>query len=123
MKPPARRYQEQITGHSADDAYWVGGTSTQAGGVKFDGFNDGVLLEAKGTGYANFFEGLEPREWFRNSGAQGLIDQAQRQSDKVRGMGIPIEWHVSEKHAANAIRKLLEDAEVKGIKVIHTPAL
>ncbi|NOK18452.1 Tox-REase-5 domain-containing protein [Corallococcus carmarthensis] len=123
MKPPARRYQEQITGHSADDAYWVGGMSTQAGGVKFDGFKDGVLLEAKGPGDAKFFEGLEPKEWFRNSGAQGLIDQAQRQSDKVRGMGIPIEWHVSEKHAANAIRKLLEDAEVKGIKVIHTPAL
>ncbi|WAS87180.1 MULTISPECIES: Tox-REase-5 domain-containing protein [unclassified Corallococcus] len=123
MKPPARRYQEQITGHSADDAYWVGGMSTQAGGVKFDGFKNGVLLEAKGPGYAKFFDGLEPKEWFRNSGAQGLIDQAQRQSDKVRGLGIPIEWHVSEKHAANAIRKLLADAEVKGIKVIHTPAL
>jgi hypothetical protein len=50
LKPPARRYQEQITGHSADDAYWVGGTSTQSGGVKFDGFKDGVLLEAKGPG-------------------------------------------------------------------------
>jgi hypothetical protein len=28
MEPPARAYQEQITGHSADDAYWVGGMST-----------------------------------------------------------------------------------------------
>jgi hypothetical protein len=91
MKPPSRRYQEQITGHSADDAYWVGGMSTKAGGVKFDGFKNGVLLEAKGPGYAKFFEGLDPKEWFRHSGAQGLIDQAQRQSDKVRGMGIPIE--------------------------------
>jgi len=26
--------------------------STQAGGAKFDGFMDGVLLEAKGPGYA-----------------------------------------------------------------------
>ncbi|WP_223741541.1 Tox-REase-5 domain-containing protein [Corallococcus sp. AS-1-12] len=123
MSTRARRYQEQISGHSADDAYWVGGASPQAGGVKFDGFKDGVLLEAKGPGYAKFFEGLEPREWFRSSGAQGLIDQAQRQSDTIRGMGIPIEWHVAEKHAADAIRRLLEDAEVKGIKVIHTPAL
>jgi Restriction endonuclease fold toxin 5 len=122
MKPPARRYQEQITGHAADDAYWVGGMSTKEGGVKFDGFKDGVLLEAKGPGYSKFFEGLEPKEWFRHSGAQGLIEQAQRQSDKVRGMGISIEWHVAEKHAATAIRKLLEDADVKGIKVIHTSA-
>ncbi|MFY0573606.1 Tox-REase-5 domain-containing protein [Cystobacter fuscus] len=48
MSARARAYQEQISGHSADDAYWVGGMSTKAGGVRFDGFKDGVLLEAKG---------------------------------------------------------------------------
>jgi hypothetical protein len=123
MKPPARRYQEQITGHSADDAYWVGGMSTQAGGVKFDGFKDGVLLEAKGPGYAKFFEGLEPKEWFRNSGAQGLVEQAQRQSRKVRGMGIPVRWHVAEKAAADAFRELFKNARVEGVEIVHTPAL
>nr|WP_255203691.1 Tox-REase-5 domain-containing protein [Myxococcus sp. AM011] len=122
MSPRARRYQEQITGHSADDAYWVGGMSTQAGGVKFDGVKDGVLLEAKGPGYDKFFDDLDPKAWFRHSGAKSLADQAERQSMMVRGMGIPIEWHVAESRAAEAISLLLERRSIKGIKVIYTPA-
>lgn len=123
MSPRARRYQEQISGRSADEAYWVGGMSTQAGGVRFDGFRDGVLLEAKGPGYAKFFDDLDPKEWFRYSGARGLVEQADRQSRKVRGSGLSIRWHVAEKRAADAIRKLLEEAQVKGVEVVHTLAL
>jgi Restriction endonuclease fold toxin 5 len=96
--------------------------STEAGGVKFDGFKDGVLLEAKGPGYAQFFDGLEPKYWFRPSGAQELIAQAKRQSEKIRGMGIPVEWHVAEKQVADALRLLFERNDIDGIKVIHTPA-
>ncbi|MBZ4329491.1 Tox-REase-5 domain-containing protein [Corallococcus sp. AS-1-12] len=122
MSPRARGYQEQVTGHTADEAYWVGGTSTKVGGVKFDGFRDGVLLDAKGPGYAAFFEdNLAPKEWFRLSGkARELVNQGQRQVDIVRGMGIRIEWHVAEKHAADSIRKLLENNNVTEIIVIPT---
>jgi hypothetical protein len=122
MKPRARRYQEQITGHPADEAYWVGGMSTKEGGVKFDGFKDGVLLEAKGPGYANFFKDLEPKKWFRHSGATGLIEQARRQLEKVSGTGIRIEWHVAEPDAAAAMERLLRGARLREIKVVHTPA-
>ncbi|WP_255427332.1 Tox-REase-5 domain-containing protein [Corallococcus sp. AB045] len=122
MSPRARRYQEQITGHTADEAYWVGGTSTKAGGVKFDGFRDDVLLDAKGPGYAAFFnEDLSPKNWFISSGkADELVTQGMRQVRAVRGMGIRIEWHVAEKHAADSIRKLLEGNNVTGITVIPT---
>ncbi|MCY1022959.1 Tox-REase-5 domain-containing protein [Pyxidicoccus sp. MSG2] len=122
MKPRSRAYQEQITGHSADDAYWVGGMSAKEGGVKFDGFKNDVLLEAKGPGYAKFFDGLSPKEWFKPSGARALIEQARRQAKKVEGMGLHIEWHVAEADAAKAIRKLLADAEIEGVNVVHTPA-
>ncbi|MGE6763119.1 Tox-REase-5 domain-containing protein [Corallococcus interemptor] len=124
MSTRARRYQEQITGHTADEAYWVGGTSTKAGGVKFDGFKDDVLLEAKGPGYAEFFEdNFDPKDWFEASGKyQDLADQADRQQRIVQGMGIRIEWHVAEKHAAAAMRKLLENNGFTEITVIHTPA-
>jgi hypothetical protein len=37
-------------------------------------------------------------------------------------MGIRIEWHIAEEHAANAIRKLLDDNKIKEITVILTPA-
>ncbi|MCP3170210.1 Tox-REase-5 domain-containing protein [Myxococcus qinghaiensis] len=121
MKPRARRYQEQITGHTADDAYWVGGMSTKDGGVKFDGFEDGLLLEAKGPGYAKFFEGLDPKVWFRHSGAKRLVEQADRQLRAANGTRI--RWHVAEENAADAIRKLLRGSKLKDIEVVHTPAL
>jgi hypothetical protein len=48
-----------------DESYWVGGIGQNSGGVKFDGFKDGVLLEAKGPGHANkFLDDLSPKVWF-----------------------------------------------------------
>ncbi|XXF79036.1 Tox-REase-5 domain-containing protein [Myxococcaceae bacterium GXIMD 01537] len=123
MSKRARAYQEQISGHSADDAYWVGGTNTKTGGVKYDGFKDGVLLEAKGPGYSNKFQdSLDPEPWFKDTGARALIEQADRQSKRVRSMGIPIEWHIAEKKAADAIQKLLRRNNIDEITVVHTPA-
>ncbi|HZI14634.1 MAG TPA: Tox-REase-5 domain-containing protein [Myxococcus sp.] len=121
----AQAYQKQISGRPYEEAYWVGGVGRNSGGTSFDGFKDSVLLEAKGPGYAEFFENtLEPKHWFRNSGkAQGLVDQALRQRKWIEGLDFRIEWHVAEKHAADAIRKLFESSGVKGIEVIHTPAL
>ncbi|NOK33619.1 hypothetical protein HMI49_10455 [Corallococcus exercitus] len=116
MSERARRYQEQISGHSADEAYWVGD-------VKFDGFRDGVLLEAKGPGYANKFqEGLAPKRWFKDTGAEALVDQASRQTKRVQGMGFRIRWHVAEERAADAIQQLLKRAGLNEIEVVHTPA-
>ncbi|WP_241758114.1 Tox-REase-5 domain-containing protein [Myxococcus landrumensis] len=121
VKPRARGYQEQVTGHSADEAYWVGGVGKDSGGVKFDGFEKGVLLEAKGPGYAKFFEGLNPKRWFKNSGAKALGEQAQRQLRAVRSTNTPIRWHVAEERAADAIRKLLANYNASSIEVVFTP--
>jgi hypothetical protein len=90
--------------------------------VKLDGFEDGVLLDAKGPGFANKFNAdLSPKKWFEFSGAKALVDQAKRQLNAAKG--VPIRWHVAEKKAADAIRKLLEGEKVQGIEVVHTPAL
>jgi len=124
MSARARAYQEQISGHSADDAYWVGGVGRKSGGVKFDGFKDGVLLEAKGPGYANkFLDNLDPKRWFKNSGAKDLVDQAKRQLGAAEGTGIPIQWHIAEEKTAEAIRLLFKDERVVGIEVVYTPPL
>jgi DNA relaxase NicK len=40
-------------GQPASEAYWVGSMGRKSGGIKFDGFENGVLLEAKGPGCAN----------------------------------------------------------------------
>ena len=92
------------------------------GGVKLDGFEEGLLLDAKGPGFANKFnDDLSPKKWFAPSGARALMEQAGRQFKAAKG--VPIRWHVAEKKAADAIRKLLKDAGVEGIEVVHTPAL
>jgi hypothetical protein len=117
----SRRYQEQITGRSADEAYWVGGVGKKSGGTKFDGFKDGVLLEAKGPGYANKFEdNLDPKPWFEHTGAQEFIEQADRQCRRIRGTGFRIEWHVAEAKTKAAIEKLFEGENFPEITVIHT---
>ncbi|MBZ4372880.1 Tox-REase-5 domain-containing protein [Corallococcus sp. AS-1-6] len=116
MSDRARRYQEQISGHSADEAYWVGD-------VKFDGFRDGVLREAKGPGYANKFSDiLAPKRWFKRTGAEALARQARRQLEAVRGLGVRIEWHVAEEKAVNAIEMLFEREGIQGIRIVHTQA-
>jgi hypothetical protein len=122
MSKRAARYQEQIGGHPVEEAYWVGGVGRGSGGVKFDGYRDGVLLEAKGPGYANkFLDNLEPEPWFRSSGARELIKQADRQFKASKGTSV--RWHVAEEKAAKAIRKLLKEGGVPGVEVVHTPAL
>ncbi|RKH13362.1 hypothetical protein D7X74_21985 [Corallococcus sp. CA047B] len=117
MSERARRYQEQISGRSADEAYWVGE-------VKFDGYKDGVLLEAKGPGYANkFLDNLTPKVWFERSGAKGLVEQAQRQSRASHGTATPVRWHVAEQKTAEAIRDLLRGRGITEIEVVFTPPL
>jgi uncharacterized membrane protein YgcG len=49
MSARSAAYQEQISGRPADWAYEVAG-------VQFDGYTDGVLLEAKGLGYEIFHQ-------------------------------------------------------------------
>jgi hypothetical protein len=129
-KSPARgrsgKYQQQITGQPPDRAYMVGN-------VEFDGYQanegvllhtedlGGVLLEAKGKGYAKFFDDdLTPKTWFEYTGAKKLVEQAERQVRAAQGTRI--RWHVAEEKAANAIRELFKNApEAKKIEIVHTP--
>jgi len=123
----AAKYQEQVTGRSSNEGYVVNE-------VEFDGYVpkdstlvhvedlEGVLLDAKGKGYARFFkENLKPQEWFEKTGAEKLIDQAQRQVDAAAGTGARIRWHVAEDHAAKAIKQLLEKRGLEGVDVVYTP--
>ncbi|HLL53201.1 MAG TPA: Tox-REase-5 domain-containing protein, partial [Myxococcaceae bacterium] len=58
MSDGARRYQSQVTGAPNGSVYRVENVRMPEGALKpkvdFDGFRDGVLLEAKGPGYLNF---------------------------------------------------------------------
>ncbi len=108
----SRRYQEQITGHSADEVYFIDD-------VEYDGFESGVLRDAKGPGYREFFDKSgEPKQWYKDSGKfQGLLDQADAQSKAARG--IPLEWHVAEREMVEIFRRVFERANIGPIQVIY----
>jgi hypothetical protein len=112
----ARRYQEQISGRSADEVYFIEG-------VEYDGFASGILKEAKGERYLEFFQkNGQPKAWYETSGEfERLIEQAGKQSRAARGT--PVEWHVAEREMVGILRRHFEEAGIKGIKVIHTPLL
>ena len=97
-------------GHHHGEAFVVGG-------VKFDGFIDGVLLEVKGPGYANFVKNGEFARWFRGAGQ--LVEQAERQL-RAAG-GTPIRWHFAEESAAEATRSLFLRERIFGIEIVVTP--
>lgn len=109
MPARAAAYQSQITGQSGQ-AYVVNG-------VKFDGYANGALLEAKGPGYSAFVNGSgEFKPWF--NGQQSLLNQAYNQLEAANG--IPIVWHVAEPSAATAIRNLLQSNGFGNIRIVNT---
>ena len=122
MSEEARRYQAQVTGAPPGMVYLV-----ERDGVvgDFDGFNPnegprGVLIEAKGVGYAHFFDGNSKAKRFF-TGAEKLINKARNQVRVANG--IPIRWHVAEPQMVEILQKLFQTNEIIGIEVVSTPPL
>jgi len=115
MSARARKYQSEVTEAPAG---WVYRVEKGEQWADFDGYRDGVLLDAKGLGYEQFFnKDLSPKGFFE--GADDIVKRARTQVDVAEG--IPIQWHVAESKAADAIRVLLQREKVRGIHVVHTP--
>lgn len=105
----ASRYQKQVTGNPRGVAYLVDG-------VSFDGYRAGVLLEAKGLGYAGLIK--DPRVAFSLS--KTILGQARRQLRVAKG--VPIQWTAAEKSFARGLRSLFRDNGVN-IRVTHQPII
>ncbi len=109
MSARARAYQAQITGRI--------GQVFRYNGVEFDGVKNGVLLEAKGPGYATFIEGSTFKKWFKNE--DKLLRQAAEQS-RAAG-GLRLEWHIAEADVAKMLADLFKEKGISGIVTLHTP--
>ncbi|HEX8701937.1 MAG TPA: Tox-REase-5 domain-containing protein [Myxococcaceae bacterium] len=114
MSESARTYQVQSTRAPEGYAYRVKVGDEE---VDFDGFNQGVLLEVKAPGYAQWITGkLDFLPIFK--GRDKLLSQAQRQFAVANGT--PIRWIVAEEKLAGALKKLFRDARLP-IEVVHVP--
>ena len=113
-------------------SYWQAGTVNQrafeefaedvkekSGGVRsFDGFEKGTgskpdkLIEAKhladegrfAKAYRNFTRGVRRDRWYLFERAEKLLEQARAQVKAAEGTGARIEWRVSGKEAAKALK-------------------
>lgn len=109
----ARAYEEQITGYPVEYSIYVEGDLSE---VEFDGFRDGVLLEAKGPSIANILS----HEWGEHQIYEYLEDM-QKQLDAMArgGLDMPIHWYFAEEEAMNIM--LDTDDIPDGISLFFEP--
>jgi NADPH-dependent ferric siderophore reductase len=115
MSESARTYQAQRTGAPKGYAYRVKVGDEE---VDFDGFDQGVLLEVKATGYAKWIDkNLNFLKIFE--GRDKLLEQARRQFRVARGT--PVRWIVAEEKLGGVLRKLFKANGLEDIEVVHIP--
>ncbi|MDI9866327.1 RHS repeat-associated core domain-containing protein [Flectobacillus sp. DC10W] len=109
MSVAASEYQTLITGKAADKSFMLNG-------VKFDGVVKGVLVDAK-SGYSNFVNKSTGafQSWFK--GANGLVEQAERQLGAANGT--KIQWYFQNEGVMKATQQLFKDNGIKGIELIY----
>ncbi|MBR1461184.1 hypothetical protein IJ596_06090 [bacterium] len=110
MSDFSRAYQEQITGRVNE--VWI------QNGVKFDGMDAGVLLDAKGK-YSQFInkDTGEFFDWFK--GKDYLLQEAQRQI--VASEGATIKWFFAEEDTLSVVKDLFIDNNITQIELIFEP--
>jgi len=110
MSEISRAYQTQITGETGQ--VWV------ENGVKFDGMINGQLIEVKGD-YSSFVNESTGsfQSWF--TGAQDLVDQANRQLAAANG--VQISWYFMNQGDLDAVGDLFAQKGVTGINLIYQP--
>lgn len=106
---PWRNYEMQATGYPTGMEYEVPGPD---GPVQFDGYDpdvgeEGLLVEAKGNGYA-WMVGDDGQFRPETGAAVGIPKELLRQYEVASELGIPVEWRVSEPKAAAAIQEIIE---------------
>ncbi len=110
----AKLYQQQITGLPP-------GLAVMLNGRRFDGCRtiDGVMLEAKGEGFAWTFKDGKLR--YDHTGIRDMVDQMHKQSEAAAIAGKSVEWHVAEKVLADYLAEFAVRLPYGNVKVINTP--
>ena len=111
MSDASRNYQKFVTG--AED-----GMVYKVNDVKFDGFKNGILMEAKGN-YSQFVNKTTGKfqTWF--NGKESLISQANRQLNAANGT--KIQWFFNDEVSLNAVKDLFKNEGITDIELILKP--
>ena len=115
MSDDARTYQAQVTGAPKGWAYRV---CRNGECVDYDGYDDKAdrLLEAKGTGYDQWFT-VDLNAKFTFNGLKSLESQARRQSAMAGRMHI--RWYVAEPRMVAILQKIFKRLNITNIEVVY----
>ncbi|MGW1804633.1 RICIN domain-containing protein [Streptomyces sp. NPDC002078] len=107
-------YEEQISGGVSDDfGYVVHNTPNPKGELKFDGYRNGVLLEAKAY-YSHVLQ-FRPK----------LVEEEfvpQAEAQVAAAPNTPIEWHIGEEDVFLKVKEVFsKNSRLSRIKVVYTP--
>jgi Restriction endonuclease fold toxin 5 len=118
----SQAYQERGTGIQRGMEYKVGNR-------EFDGYENGVLIDAKDR-YYQFFN-KKTQDWhqwwraprksnnYRSAGYDEMLKEARGQVAAARG--VPIEWRVSDPQFAAALYRTFTDEGITGIRIRYFP--
>lgn len=109
-----RAYEQLVTnGVPSGISYKVPAAWRKFGYVKFDGYQNGTLIDAKNQALTDSMFTAEGKlqKW--------VTSPLKQAKDQARAAGdVPITWYVSDERAATAFKYMMADNDIKGITVI-----
>ncbi|MCZ4511129.1 RICIN domain-containing protein [Streptomyces sp. ActVer] len=117
MDPADAAYQWAVTGGVPEGfVYKVADPSRPSGWVKFDGYQNGTLIDAKNLHYPDNFIDTAGKLRFPTKETGTMKKQVEA------AKGVPIVWYVNNERTATALQHWVVDNNLKGIKITFRPA-
>ena len=118
MDASAAAYQRVVTnGVPEGFVYKVPAPAEKSGFVKFDGYQNGTLIDAKFLHYPdNFVDAATGKLRFPASETSTMQKQVKAAD------GVPVVWYVDNERTATALRHWAVDNKVDGIDIVFKPA-
>ncbi|WP_432157341.1 RICIN domain-containing protein [Streptomyces sp. bgisy153] len=114
---PEFLYQYEVTGKVPYGFVYKVPAKTPSGYVKFDGFQNGTLIDAKYQGFGKIIDDSTGK--FKPFVTKP-INEMKKQVEAAGG--IPVVWYVATQRGATALQHAVADHGIKGIKIVYRPA-
>ncbi|MFC9678375.1 ricin-type beta-trefoil lectin domain protein [Streptomyces sp. NPDC056948] len=117
MKAVDAAYQRAVTGGVPEGfVYKVPDPSTPSGFVKFDGYLNGTLIDAKNLHYADSFIDASTGKLRFPTKETGTMKK-----QVAAAKGVPVVWYMNNEKTAIALRHWAADNGIEGIKFVFRP--
>nr|WP_280869809.1 RICIN domain-containing protein [Streptomyces sp. MJP52] len=110
MSAADRAYEQLVTGGVPAGISYKVPADTKSGYVKFDGYMNGTLIDAKNIHYPDNFFTAEGKLVFPTSETTSITKQVKAAN------GTPIVWYMSDQRSMSALQKWVDEKKIEGIR-------